>query len=357
MKNHLPGIDKLAIYTPDFRINDANNGAFAINRTIKQGQTESMIPYLFTDKKGNDIIADKVYHNSEVTGANYTISKQGANAYMLLSFNPSKMAHPYILSDIESHSFNQSLSRIEKEMESIGISFSLQSSKLARVDMAKQTEMKFKIYQYEDAFKMLKGKRMKGKAYENGFQFSNKQNACQFYDKVEEMKFNKLEYNLQGEVNLMRGEVRALKSDSIQSIIKVSNLSDILKVGNDGILYAYHNYMNKKIFSKHKEGHQLVIDWGEEVEILKFCMDQNKRKGWMEYLAMDGIETKINQIGGLDKFLQLLKDAGFSKKHPYKILDEVHSILKRKASLDNAKNIVSPSTLLNELMQNFALYN
>jgi hypothetical protein len=28
-----------------------------------------------------------------------------------------------------------------------------------------------------------------------------------------------------------------------------------------------------------------------------------------------------------------------------------------KAKCDNAKNIVSPSTLLDELMQNFALYN
>jgi hypothetical protein len=357
MKNHLPGIDKLAIYTPDFRINDANNGAFAINRTIKQGQTESMIPHLLTDKKGKDVMAWNIYRKSEVTNAIYDIKKIGANVSMLISFNPSKMAHPYILSDIESHSFNQSLSRIEKEMESIGISCSLQSSKLTRVDMAKQTEMKFKIYQYEDAFKMLKGKRMKEKKYENGYQFANKQHACQFYDKVEEMKFNKLEYNLQGEVNLMRGEVRALNSDGIQSNIRVSTLSDILKIGNDGIMYAYHNYMNKKIFSKRNESHQLVIDWNNEVETLKFCMDQNKRKGWMEYLAMDGIETKINQIGGLDKFLQLLEDAGFNRQHKYKVKQQVNVILEMKAKCDNAKNIVSPSTLLDELMQNFALYN
>jgi hypothetical protein len=39
------------------------------------------------------------------------------------------------------------------------------------------------------------------------------------------------------------------------------------------------------------------------------------------------------------------------------VKQQVNAILEMKAKCDNAKNIVSPSTLLDELMQNFALYN
>lgn len=359
MTKTTPGIDKIQLTTPDFRVDDVFCGLFGRDTSIKQGQTEADIPYLLTDGKGNEVRARKIWHNPvesdhKSTGANYTVSRKYGNLSLLIQFNPSKMDNPYHLIPVSSNSYKASLMRIQEEMKSIGIHADIYSSKLSRVDIARQAEMSMPVYQYEDAFRMMKGRRLKERIYENGFLFANKSTQCVFYDKEHEMKINKLDSNLNGETNFMRAEIRALKNKSVGSVLNISTLKDLNNLDDEYIRLRYVKHLEGKVLSKVLEGRQMTLDYSKEVEILKFYQQQYNRKGWLTYFAIDGIDEKLNQIGGLEKFRQLLMDAGTTRQHSYTVIGELKGILQDKAKQDRANNKVSPATMLQEIREKFA---
>ena len=361
MTKTTPGIDKILLYTPDFRIDDVFGGSFAIDQTIRQGQTETCIPYLLNDGKGNQVRAHKIWHNPvkndpKSTGANYTVSRMGKNGNLslLIQFNPSKMDNPYHPISVSSNGYKASLTRIQEEMKSIGIHADIYSSKLSRVDIARQAEMSMPVYQYEDAFRMMKGRRLKERIYEGGFLFANKSTQCMFYDKELEMKINKVDANLNGETNLMRAEIRALKNESVGSVLNISTLKDLNNLDDDEIKFRYVRFLERKVLSKVLEGHQMTLDYSKEVEILKDYQQQYNRKGWLTYLGSDGIDEKLLQIGGKEKFRQMMMDAGTTRQHSYKVICELNDILQTKAKHDRAKNKVSPATMIEEIREKFA---
>lgn len=354
-KTH-PGVDKIELFTPDFEVMDAFSRQFAIDETIRQGETRDHIPYLFTDKKGNEVRAHKIYHNSKLTGANYTMSRMGKDGHLSLSFrwNPSKMNHPYFLADIESEAITKSIQRMEAELSAIGIKANLYDAKLSRVDLAKQAQMRQNIYEYEPVFRTLEGRRLKSKIYETAYSFANKSTECVFYDKIAEMKAHKLDANLQGEKNLMRCEVKAKKTESIGSVLNISTLNDLLQMSNDAANHVYVRYLERKIFSKWHKPEQLLIPFDDQVEILKFYRERNKKAGWRDFLmVMQNTNEYIESIGGVEKFRQLLESAGYNRQNTYRIESIVIKRMKEAAALKMSVNKITPAMMMDELIQTF----
>ncbi|MFN6359055.1 MAG: phage/plasmid replication protein [Bacteroidota bacterium] len=340
------GIDKLGLFTPDFLIKDSQSESFGQDRSIKQG---GRVPKrLLTDSNGVDVDAWKLYHNSEKGGGNYTISDRG----LLISFNPSKMFHPYKL--VGMSGVMQGVETIQKEMQEIGILTNLMESKVCRLDIACQKEMTYPLFQYESAYRLLKGQRIKNqRQYEGGYMFSNNSTQTQFYNKQLELQKDGLDV-LENENNLLRGEIRLLKREPVKSQIGIVSLYDLINTDQSFIDDKYKTYLNKRIFSRQYISDQLELDFYGEVEILKELKQTNPRGAWQQYLMESNIEMTLLKFGNISKFGEMLAMAGYKRMQVYRIKAEVSKIMQRKGRNDKKRGEVSTGLLLNEIQEKFA---
>ena len=341
------GIDKIILTTPEFMVKNLKSGNFGIDTSIKQGGGEP--PVLITDLTGNKVEAWKAYHNSNI--ANYTISKDG----LLVSFNPSKLFHPYNLVATGTKQYDQSLKKVSDELSNLGISCNFGEMKPCRIDVAAQQEMKYPLFQYQSAFRLLKGQRMKNqREYEGGYLIGNTQNQTMFYDKQKELKYQKMEAIMQGEKNLLRGEIRQLNSKSVGSIFNILTFNDFSKIEPGEIKNIYKSFLNKRIFSRQYISDQLSFDFHSELEILKSYKTSNPKKAWQLYIMETSIDMMLLKHGSIDNFGEFLMMAGYDRTRAYRIKNEVKTLLSKKSKHDLQKGEVTAATLLAELKDKFA---
>jgi hypothetical protein len=345
----ITGVDKLVLTTTDFRVKEVNSALFGIDTSTKQGGIEGELPYLLRDIRGREVKAWKIYHNSKKSIGNYTIDNRG----LLIQFNPSKIIHPYQLQEINSEGYRQSINMVSSELNSIGIELDFEQLKLSRVDIAKQAEMIHPCYQYDSAFKLMKGKRMKERAYEGGYLFSNKSNQCMFYDKRAELQYHKIDAIMEGENNFMRAEVRALKGRSVASIMQVNNFKQFNTLSSLDISNCFNTYISGKIFSKLNESSQLSFSFNSEVEIMK-ALYENSRGGWLKYISFEGLEITLMKLGGIDAFGKLCSEGGYTRQQVHIIKNRIKSMLLEKAKVSKVREEITPATLIAELHEKFA---
>jgi len=344
---HFTGIDKIALHTPDFQVDSLQNGQFSIDTGIKQGGKNP--PYLLTDRGGRKVEAWKAHHNSQA--ANYTINQYG----LLVSFNPSKMHHPYKLFTTETEQYQESVNRVKNELKDIGIHVNIDAMKPTRIDIAAQCEMNYPTHQYNSAYQLLKGKRMPNqRQYEGGYLIANKSNQVIFYDKRKELQHQKIDAIMQGEKNLLRCEMRATKSDAVASIIHVNTFQDFSRMQGYDIDNIYKAYLNRRIFSRQYLSEQIEIDYPSELNILQSIMKAKPRGAWKDYIAELNIDTLLIKFGNIDTFGQFLTDAGYSREQAYRIKVQLREMMQRKSLNDTKRGAVTTSTLLSELQEKFA---
>jgi hypothetical protein len=347
------GIDKIKLLSNDFTIDDAYSGAFAIDNGIRQGSSQEGVPHLFTDGYGNPVRAYKAYHNSKETNANYTVQRLGANVYLVANFNPSKMVHPYKLSEVGSDDYTRALKAIQSELSSIGIRVNLKSANLSRIDISAQYNMGHPLSSYQPAFRLMGGARAKKIEYQGGYTFGNKTHQCVFYDKITEMELRKMGQSCKGESNLLRGEVRLYKGSYISNTLKASTLSDMEAMGTHGLSDAYTRYLNRNVFAKVKGVHQSVIDYNDEVEYIRSLLMMGRAE-WKQYFVTEGAVNKIEQIGGYDAMRRMFQDAGMSRQASYKATDWVMTAYRNEAQRASKRDILTTSNLIDELYMKFA---
>lgn len=351
----IAGIDKLWVNTPDFRVKEVNSSIFGIDTTIAQGGKEGELPHLLVDAQGREVRANKIYHNpKDGKGlAHYTIGRMKQGVGLMVQFNPSKIIHPYHLVEVGGKDYKKALSLVQTEMESIGIQANLSTMSINRLDIAKQAEMDYPCYQYDEAFRLMRMTRAKGRSYEGGFYFSNKSTQALFYDKRQEMQYNKSENILCGEANFMRAEIRALRNKSVASIMQVGTLAHLNEMGGSDIDTCYNKYINNRIFGRATECVQSIINFDGEVDIMKHYLSMG-RGGWKTYLINEGLDEALLRVGGIDMFGRILSEAGMERSWVFRAKAKIQYMLSVKANADKLRDKITPATLIAELKQKFA---
>lgn len=352
------GIDKLWLNTYDFAVKDAFSGNFGIDQRIKQGNKTGELPYLLTDRQGKEVRAHKIHHNpsKDFPGAvNFTIDRtRGTQRVgLMVQFNPSKIIHPYQLVQLGSGDYKNAINQVEQKMESLGIQANFNQMSINRIDIAKQHQMEYPFDTYEDALKLMKCSRSKRKSMEGQYSFYNNQAQTTFYDKIQELRDSKQDNSLSGEKNLMRNEIRALHNPSVSRIFGIGTISHLNEVDNDYLETCYKNYLNSRIFGNDAKGTQLKLEFDTEVQIMRHFL-QATRDGWKNYLLIDGLDISLNKLGGMDKWGELLSEAGMDRSLVFRTKAKTEQMLKDKAKMDRLRNKVTSATLISELKDKFA---
>lgn len=344
------GIDKLTLTGRDFSVVDAHNRQLAIDDRKKQGRQSDELPYLITDERGTKIFAHSMYHNS--TALNVSINQQqGIN----VSFNPSKLINPYQLSEINSPGFNESLKIADEHLQKIGIRLTIEKLKLNRVDLAKQAEMKHEIFEYNPAFRLLSSKStMKQRAFLETHTIGNTQHQACFYDKMQELQDAGLRNIMQGEKNLMRAEIRLLKSKSTQKILHSQSLCDLRKLEPGDLSVVYSEYMNKNIFNQVKNSQQMQLLFNDEVELYKLLKTQYPYQVLLKRLALTDIDEYLLKIGGITGLTEILHAAGYNRMQISREKKRIQELISFKAEIDKKSNRISVASLLDEIKVKFA---
>lgn len=355
---HSAGIDKVVLTTPDFKMrNPMSNGRWTlVPAKMKLSKDMPGQPYLDTDMEGNEYRGQRMFANAETTGATYEAKRMGGEFRLMIAFNPSKMAHPYTLAGTRSDAFRHSIKRIADEAAALDLDVDISKMNLSRVDVAKQSRMAHPVWQYGDAFRMLNGgKRMEKREYEGGYLFANKQTQCLFYDKVAEMQANGLSQSIAGETNLMRAEMRSLKTENVGRVLNISTLADLCRMEHDEVDHAYTKQMSRKVFKSQAEWTQLSLNLDDEIALLKRCREAyNSTNYALRYLAMQGdMDAHISRLGGMESFKDMLVQSGMRRETAWRVEQDIIKMMKIKAQADRIRSILTPAMLLDELAVTF----
>jgi hypothetical protein len=291
----------------------------------------------------------KIYHNGI---GNYSINDFG----LKISFNPSKIFHPYKLISTSDKQYHESFKKIHDECKKIGLHFNLESCAVPRIDIARNVEMNHNLIMYESAFKLLKGSRMKNQRfYEGGYLIKSTQNQISFYDKQNELLANGINIEMH-EHNLLRGEMRLTSTKSVGKKLNISTIQNFNDFSENEVDEIYKIFLNKMIFPKQFESQQTIIDFNKESEILKECHREYGRNFIDTYFAIRSIDTIILEFGTLENFKSFIADTiHFNSRNTINnIMKKIESKLEFKASIDKQKNQLTAVALVDELQQKFA---
>jgi hypothetical protein len=188
-----------------------------------KSQEQKEEPTLWRGQRGA-----KAYLNHE--HYNFTINERGAN----LAFNPSKMIHPYDLTN-DTDQVQELVDNVRDSLKENGIVLPPDNElRVSRFDMAKNEQMNLPIQFYAPLFKSMRGKRMSNREYPSSYYFANKSRELNFYDKTEEVQNRSKggDSPLMIPDRMMRAELRAKKGATVGSIYRVNDLKSILSAGD-----------------------------------------------------------------------------------------------------------------------------
>lgn len=342
------GVDKIELTTKEYSFKDLKTDEFSINTSTIQ--KKGAPPQTYVDECGNLVNAWKIWHNGV---GNYSVDYRG----LKISFNPSKIFHPYNLISTSDKNYHDAFKVIQDECKQIGLKFNIESCIPTRIDIAKNVEMKHLLSVYEPAYKLLKGQRMKNKIfYEGGYLIKSTQNQIAFYDKRFELRAHNVTAEM-NERNLLRGEMRLLSTKSVGKKLNISTIQNFNDLTAHEVDDIFKTFLIKRIFSKQYESTQLVIDFNKESEILKECHREYGRNFIDTYFAIKSIDTIILEFGTLEKFKNFVADTiHFNSRNTINnIMKKIESKLELKAKIDKQKNQITPVTLIDELKQKFAI--
>lgn len=346
-----PGIDKIDVWSRSFSIKDTS--IFSIESRKQPGQSLCDLPKIITDKSG------KVEHGNKALyyGKNVPFiidvkqTKDKLNTRLKLSFNPSKILHPYNLVQSTSE-IKDVVKSIKSELKSAGILFDFEGESISRIDPAKQPIMDRSLSTYRPVYDFIDGLRMRQRGYDgHGYLFQTKEHQICFYSKGEELKNPTLD-------RMLRGEIRFLSSRSVRENTGISCLNDLYKTDCYEWNEFYNKHLNKRIFRYHLSddvNESKVLDFDSEVERLQKYMfyedGKKKRNGILKWLVALHFDLISVGIYSTDFFFDIMKKAGFTSRHINNVKRDFAEMMQTSV---NKGNLVGVSVLINELKEKFA---
>jgi hypothetical protein len=341
------GIDKIALHTRDFKPLDlTDRSVWGIASNQKQGSTGDIPTWV--DSKGHITEANSVYHNHELF--NLTIDYKGCN----IQFNPSKIKHQYNLLST-GHELKETISTIETEINKV-CSLDFKNMSLCRFDLARNESMDFPISMYFGGLRLLRGKRSDSRNEPEGFYIGNRTHQSIFYNKETGLKYSLGNSNFITPPNFMRGECRYLKSLAVKRYANgIRNINDLLELSATDLDLSYKNYFNRVIFVRSKIGEQLKIDWNDEIQLFQ-SLKISMPKGYFSYwLQLNSINTLMEQFGSMQSIKDFISsdELGESRSAVFRNLKKLEQLNALKGHLDKQRNVVTDSSLLEEIKQRF----
>jgi len=334
------GIDKVHLTTQDFMVHDQYELDGVPPMRVKGIDTE---PIGF-DGSG-EAIYGKLIDNSDF--GQLTINSKGLH----INTNPSKHLHPYHLLT-EPKAAKGQFQALQKHIDSLKIGVNVEAMRICRLDPSKQTEMSQPVSVYSDALRVLRGKnRARATNYLSGHRFENKSRGATFYDKGLEV-FTKQDIQIP-ETNLLRAETFMKKSRTVSlNTMGINYLPDLYAASQEQLDTAYHKVMKGVVFPE-QQGEQQVMNFTQNVNILKAMKQETPRAAWSRFVNIHGITSLVEQCGGMAGLDVLLEAAGYTRQSRYRMKREAEAMILKKGFIDSSKNMVSTASLLQEIQDKF----
>lgn len=338
------GVDMVHLTTPEFRVLQLQGRGFR----IKSGAMAGEVPEPFgVTAAGEPLQAPGYYVNGEAVRVD--VDPRG----VYLKFNPSKALHPYeLLTDPKG--MDPVLDTVRRELDTLGLQLDLDGSKLARVDLTKQAVMDQPAAAFGTAFAMLRGKRMTGTAYPDGYTFSNSRRKAVFYDKRRELLNSYPDTDAPD--NLLRAEVRWTHPKAVgdnRQGLGIGTLSALREADPDQLSARFNRFLNSSVF-RLSDGDQLSLDFAGEVDTLRAYREAHPRGGWQRYILTEGAEVVLLRFGSYELLRQALLAAGWSRSQTYTIIDQLRTAMQRKAFMDTRRKRTTVARVIDQLRHTFA---
>lgn len=264
-------------------------------------------------------------------------------------FNPSTMEHPWHLTT----DVTQAGETLMKGANSIGLDFDLDSSRLGRIDVTRQAEMKAPCRAFIPAFTAMQGKRMKSTRYPDGYTFGNGTRKAVFYDKTRQADSVKGVKSIPA--NVVRCELRLFKNRTIGHTsrgVGLGTFGDVKQVQHEELRLRYRKQVESNVF-RYGDGQQMALDFNTEVELLQSLREQHERGAVDRYVSMEGIESIITRFGDLTLFGEALEAAGYSERQTRRHLTRIRQTLQTKAFIDRRRQTTSVASTIDLLRNTF----
>ena len=336
------GIDMIYLHTKDYRLNNVDG--WSIGAGQKVGDTPETWGIA---TNGMELNAPSYYVNrgkDTEYPCTMTVRKSG----LQIQLNPSTLQHPYELSA----DLSTPVEAVKDHLNGFNVDVDLHSMTLTRVDLTKQRQMEQPCYTFNSVFTALKGKRMKGKQYEGGYQIGNKSRSAIFYDKSKQLTEVK---DIQIPPNLLRGEARFTNARTIGNMktgIGAGILKDLETMPIEQLTGSYNRFMRETIF-RVKEGHQMTINFHTEYGILGDLIKAEGNAGVRTYERLNSVEHIILTFGSIEAYVEALRDHGIAKATAYRKAGELRELIQKKVFIDQRRKDKTLATTLDHLVNVF----
>lgn len=248
---------------------------------------------------------------------------------MRIVTNPSKIINDGMNYDTADNTgIDFSLDYIQKTLIENGIHTNIDDFKVSRMDTAQTSKVKYRFSEYP--FQLLRAKRMVYKNYGTTHLFHNGQREVCFYDKMEQIK---IEHNIKDPwsyfgiekgTNIMRAELRAKTQDAVKGTYGSFKPRELgTREVYEEIKRKHYKNIGNIVFSSNDIEEPGLFVYNQEVDLLIKYKVLFPRGAVDKYLADRGLIPTLNKLGGLERFKNILIDAGFSPQHANGVLREL----------------------------------
>lgn len=335
------GIDKVGLHTRAYMVKDLSGW------DKKGGEKVGEAPPVFIrDGNGQDVPGTGFYMNAGPV--NIDLSPKG----LLVSFNPSKIRHPYHLLTDPSE-VGRIGDDVQRTLKRNGVLVNIDAMQTIRVDLAKQRQLTHPLNAYGQALSSLKGKRMTGHQYPDGYSFRNTQREATFYNKTRELH-EKSGMTI-SEGRLGRMEMKWKKGRPLAKDFQLSSFGDLRKDAPEHLTAVYHDALNRDVFRTDTKAVQMVLSFDTEVSIMRQYLSAG-RGGAYRYLLDMHTGAHVEALGGWESFGQLLREAGMKDRTARHTLQQLRSQAQRAAMVNARRDAkaVNVHTLIEELRHTYA---
>ncbi len=335
------GVDKVGLHAKGYVVKSLNGWS------KKGGEKVGEDPPVFLrDGDGQPVAGAGFFLNAGQV--NVDLSPKG----LLVSFNPSKVLHPYhLLTDPAE--VGRIGDNVQATLQRNGVLVNVNAMQAVRVDLAKQAQLTHPLNAYGQALGHLQGKRMTGHQYPDGYSFRNTQREAVFYNKAREL------HEKSGmaipESRLGRLEMKWKKGRPLAKDFQFSSFGDLRKADPHYLTAVYREALNRDVFRTDPKAVQLILSFDTEVSILRGYLDAG-RGGAYRYLLDLHTGPHVAALGGWDAFGQLLLDAGMPDRTKRDTIMKLRSQAQRAAFVNARRDraAVNLHTLLEELRHAYA---
>ncbi len=335
------GVDKVGLHSQAYTVKTLDGWAEKGGRKVGEDP-----PVFLRNGNGEAIPGIGFFLNTPT--ANFDLSPKG----LLVSFNPSKIRHSYqLLTD------PREVGRIGDDVQRIlkanGVLVNVNAMQTIRVDLAKQRQLTHPLNAYGEALSNLKGKRMTGHQYPDGYSFRNTQREHTFYNKTRQL-YEKVGMSIT-ESRLGRMEAKWKKGRPLAKDFQLSSFGDLCKADPEHLTTVYRDALHRDVFQTNPKAVQTILSFDTEVSILRGYLSKG-RNGAMRYLLDLHTGPHVAALGGWDAFGQLLREAGMKDRTIRHTLQQLRSQAQRAAMVNARRDVtaVNVHTLIEELKHAYA---